>query len=207
MRKIAWHILPLVFLLYIVAFIDRANVAYAKLTMTVDLGFSEAVYGFGAGVFFIGYLVLEIPGALIVQRWGARWWITSHPGYLGHLYDPCRFRKHAGTSFFLLHSLPSGCAEAGFFPGIIVYLNQWFPTQYRARAMARFVVASPVALAIGGPIAAPILGMDAFGLAGWRWLFILEGVPAIVLGLLTPILMINKPQDATSGLARKSGTG
>jgi len=194
MHKIAWHILPLVFILYIVAFIDRANVSYAKLTMTVDLGFSEAVYGLGAGLFFIGYLVLEIPGALIVQKWGARWWIARiliSWGFctilVGFVQTPNQFYL---TRFLL------GCAEAGFFPGIIVYLNQWFPTQYRARAMARFVVASPVALAIGGPIAAPILGMDALGLQGWRWLFILEGLPAILLGILTPFLMINRPENA-----------
>jgi ACS family tartrate transporter-like MFS transporter len=187
-------VLPLVFLLYVAAFIDRANVAYAKLTMTIDLGFSEAVYGLGAGLFFIGYLVLEIPGALIVQRWGARWWMARIlitwgicTILVGFVNTPAQFYS---TRFLL------GCAEAGFFPGIIVYLNQWFPSQYRARAMARFVIASPIALAIGGPIAAPILGMDAFGLPGWRWLFILEGVPAILLGILTPFLMINRPQDA-----------
>jgi ACS family tartrate transporter-like MFS transporter len=194
MKKISWRVMPLVFLLYVVAFIDRANVAYAKLTMTVDLGFSEAVYGFGAGVFFIGYLVLEIPGALIVQKWGARWWMARIliswgicTILVGLVNTPTQFYV---TRFLL------GCAEAGFFPGVIVYLNEWFPTQYRARAMARFVVASPIALAIGGPIAGPILGMDALGLPGWRWLFILEGLPAILLGVLVPFIMINRPREA-----------
>lgn len=194
MKKIMRHIMPLVFLLYIVAFIDRANVAYAKLTMTVDLGFSEAVYGLGAGLFFIGYLVLEIPGALIVQRWGARWWMARILVTWGLCTILVGFVK-TPTQFYVTR-LMLGCAEAGFFPGIIVYLNQWFPNQYRARAMARFVVASPVALAIGGPLAGLILRMNAFGLPAWRWLFILEGLPAILLGILTPILMINKPQDA-----------
>lgn len=194
MRKITWRIMPLVFLLYVVAFIDRANVAYAKLTMTVDLGFSEAVYGLGAGLFFIGYLVLEIPGALIVQKWGARWWMARILISWGICTILVGF-VNTPTQFYVARFL-LGCAEAGFFPGIIVYLNEWFPTHYRARAMARFVVASPIALAIGGPIAGAILRMGALGLPGWRWLFILEGVPAIVLGILVPVIMTNRPRDA-----------
>ncbi|MBM3775163.1 MAG: MFS transporter [Acidobacteria bacterium] len=194
MKKIAWRILPLVFLLYVVAFIDRANVAYAKLTMTVDLGFSEAVFGLGAGIFFIGYLLLEVPGALIVQKWGARWWMARIlvswgicTILVGFVNTPNQFYV---TRFLL------GVAEAGFFPGVIVYLNEWFPNQYRARAMAKFIIASPIALTIGGPFAGALLQLDWFGMPGWRWVFIVEGVPAIVLGLLTPFLMTDRPRDA-----------
>lgn len=194
MRKISWRILPLVFVLYVVAFIDRANVAFAKLTMTVDLGFSEAVYGLGAGLFFLGYFVLEIPGALIVQRWGARWWIAR----ILVTWGICTILVglvHTPTQFYVTRFL-LGAAEAGFFPGIIVYLNQWFPSQYRARALARFVMASPIALMIGGPIAAPILKLNWLDLQGWRWVFILEGIPAIILGFVVLAIMTDRPANA-----------
>ena len=193
-RKIRRHILPLVFLLYVVAFLDRANVAYAKLTMSPELGFSEAVYGFGAGLFFVGYFLLEIPGALIVQRWGARRWIARIlftwglcTALVGLVHTPKQFYS---TRFLL------GAAEAGFFPGIIVHLNQWFPSEYRAGALARFIVASPIALAIGGPVAGPILKLKWLGLSGWRWLFIIEGVPAVVLAVVTLFLMTDSPGQA-----------
>src|SRR5262249_51103168 len=140
------------------------------------------------------YLVLEIPGALIVQKWGARWWMAR----ILITWGICTILVglvNTPTQFYVTRFL-LGCAEAGFFPGIIVYLNQWFPNRYRAGAMARFVVASPVALAIGGPLAGLILRMNTLSLPGWRWLFIIEGLPAILLGVLTPVLMINKPQDA-----------
>lgn len=194
MNKIRRRILPLVFLLYVVAFLDRANVAYAKLTMSPELGFSEAVYGFGAGLFFVGYFLLEIPGALIVQRWGARRWIARIlltwgfcTALVGLVHTPRQFY----AARFLL-----GAAEAGFFPGIIVYLNQWFPSEHRARAMARFIMASPIALAIGGPMAGPILKLKWLGLSGWRWVFILEGVPALVLGVVTLYVMTDSPSQA-----------
>jgi len=194
LRKVRRRILPFIFLLYVVAFLDRANVAYAKLSMSADLGFSEAVYGFGAGVFFVGYLLLEVPGALIVNRWGARRWfarILLSWGictlFVGFVQTPRQFY----FSRFLL-----GVAEAGFFPGVIVYLNQWFPPQYRARAVARFIMATPIALTIGGPISGLILQLDWFGLPGWRWVFILEGLPAIILGFVTWMYMTDRPNQA-----------
>jgi len=193
-RKAARHTLPLVFVMYLVAFLDRANVAYAKLTMSADLGFSEQVYGFGAGLFFIGYLFLEIPGALIVQRWGARRWIARIlltwgvcTALVGFVHTPHEFYL---ARFFL------GLAEAGLIPGVVVYLHEWFPSQYRAQALARFFMASTFALAIGGPIAGLILRIHWLGLPGWRWLFILEGIPAVVLAVVTITTMVDHPQQA-----------
>jgi len=194
MKKVRWRILPYVFLLYYVAFLDRANVAFAKLTMSADLGFSEAVYGFGAGVFFIGYLLLEIPGALIVERWGARRWLAR----ILVTWGICTMLVglvNTANQFYLTRFL-LGTAEAGFFPGIIIYLNHWFPSRHRARAVARLLMASPVALATGGPIAAIFLKWNYLDLPGWRWVFIAEGVPAIILGFVTLYVMTDRPQNS-----------
>src|SRR4029077_18070308 len=169
MRKIRQRILPLVFVMYGVAFLDRANVAYAKLTMSADLGFSAAVYGFGAGLFFVGYLVLEIPGALIVERWGGRRWFTRILISWGVCAVLVGFVKTA-TQFYVARFF-LGVAEAGLVPGVVVYLNQWFPSLYRARAMARFFMACNIALAIGGPISGWILKFNWLGKPGWRWVF------------------------------------
>lgn len=193
-RKASLRILPLVFIIYLVAFIDRANVAYAKLTMSADLGFSEQVYGFGAGLFFIGYLILEVPGALIVQRWGARLWIARILVSWGICTVIVGF-VHTPKQFYLAR-LFLGLAEAGLVPGVLVYLNEWFPAQYRARALARFFMASSFALAIGGPIAGLILPLEWWGIPGWRWLFILEGIPAILLAGVTLWIMVDRPRKA-----------
>lgn len=188
------RILPLVFAIYLVAFLDRANVAYAKLTMSGDLGFSERVYGFGAGLFFIGYLVLEIPGALIVQRWGARRWIARILATWGACTVLVGF-VHTSREFYLARFL-LGLAEAGLIPGVVVYLHEWFPEHYRARALGRFFIASSVALAIGGPIAGLILRLSWFHVPGWRWLFVLEGIPAVVLAIVTIFAMADRPHEA-----------
>ena len=193
-RKANHRILPLVFIIYLVAFLDRANVAYAKLTMSVDLGFSEKVYGFGAGLFFIGYLVLEIPGALIVQRWGARRWIARILATWG-MCTALVGSIHTAHQFYAARFL-LGLAEAGLVPGVLVHLHQWFPAQYRARALAKFFIASSVALAIGGPIAGLILRLDWWGIPGWRWLFVLEGIPAVLLSIVTLFAMADRPQQA-----------
>jgi len=194
-RKASRHILPLVFVIYLVAFLDRANVAYAKLTMSGDLGFSERVYGFGAGLFFVGYLVLEVPGALIVQRWGARSWIIRILASWGICTALAGF-IHTAHQFYLVRFV-LGLAEAGLVPGVLVYLHEWFPAQYRARALARFFMASAFALAIGGPIAGLILKVNWLGTPGWRWLFILEGIPALVLAVVSLFTMVDSPQQAT----------
>jgi ACS family tartrate transporter-like MFS transporter len=192
--KIARRLLPFLCLLYLAAYLDRANISFAKLPMTAALHFSEAVYGFGAGIFFLGYLLLEIPGALIVERWGARRWfarILTTWGLctmiVGFVKTPWQFY---GARFLL------GVAEAGFYPGIIVYLTHWFARGDRARAMAGFIVAIPVSLALGAPISAFILKLHWLGLPGWRWVFILEGLPAIVLGIVTLAFLTDNPQDA-----------
>ena len=193
-RKIAWRILPFVFVLYIIAYLDRAGVAYAKTTMMADQGFSEAVFGFGAGIFFVGYLLFEIPGALIVEHWSARLWIARIlitwglcAFVVGFVRTPAQFYA---ARFFL------GLAEGGFFPGIIVYLTHWFCARDRARAVAGFILAIPVSLSLGGPISALILRLDWFGFAGWRWVFMLEGLPAILLGVITLLFLTDHPQDA-----------
>ena len=193
-RKIARRLLPFLCLLYFSAYLDRANVAFAKLTMTADLHFSEAVYGFGAGIFFIGYLLLEIPGALIVERWGARRWfarILVSWGLctilVGFVKTPAQFY----SARFLL-----GIAEAGFYPGIIVYLTHWFARDDRARAMAGFIVGIPVSLVLGAPVSALVLRVHWLGLPGWRWVFILEGLPAIVLGVVTLFYLTDNPGEA-----------
>jgi MFS transporter, ACS family, tartrate transporter len=193
-RKIAWRILPFIFTLYIIASLDRANVAYAKLTMMADQGFSEAVFGFGAGIFFAGYLLFEIPGALIVERWSARRWfarILITWGLCAVLVGFIRTASQFYAARFFL-----GLAEGGFFPGIIVYLTHWFCARDRARALAAFILAIPVSLSLGGPISALILRLDWFGLAGWRWVFILEGLPAILFGVLALVYLTDHPREA-----------
>lgn len=193
-RKVAWRVLPLVFLLYIVAYLDRANVGFAKLRMAGELHFSEAVFGLGIGIFFIGYLLLEIPGAVLVERWSARKWfarILISWGFISSLTafvtTPMQFYV---ARFFL------GVAEAGFFPGIIVYFTHWFTAQDRTRALSGLVMAVPFSLAMGAPVSALLLDVNWLGLHGWQWMFILEGVPGVILGFVTLSCMTDRPRDA-----------
>jgi MFS transporter, ACS family, tartrate transporter len=193
-RKIARRILPFVFFLYVISYLDRANVAFAKLSMTKELGFSEAIFGFGAGIFFIGYLFLEIPGALIVERWSARKWIARILISWGACATLMGFIKtpfHFFAARFIL-----GLAEAGFFPGIIVYLTHWFTGRDRARAMAGFIVGVPFSLMFGAPISSFFLRLHWLGMSGWRWVFVLEGLPAIILGIVTWFYLTDHPRDA-----------
>ncbi len=193
-RKVAWRVLPLVFLLYIVAYLDRANVGFAKLRMAGDLKFSEETFGLGIGIFFIGYLILEIPGALVVERWSARKWfarILISWGVISALTALVR----TPTQFYLARFL-LGVAEAGFFPGIIVYFTHWFVAGERARALSGLIIAVPLSLALGAPVSAFLLDAHWLGLAGWKWLFIIEGLPAVVLGVVTLLAMTDRPRDA-----------
>ena len=193
-RKVAWRTLPLVFLLYIVAYLDRANVGFAKLRMSADLQFSEAVFGFGFGIFFIGYLILEIPGALLVERWSARKWfarILISWGFISALTAFVTTPMQFYVARFLL-----GVAEAGFFPGIIVYFTHWFTAQDRTRALSGLVMAVPFSLALGAPVSALLLDVNWFGLAGWKWMFIIEGIPAVILGFITLKWMTDRPRHA-----------
>lgn len=193
--KVARRILPFLLLLYIVGFLDRVNVAYAGLEMNRDLGFSDQVFGLGAGVFFLGYLLLAIPGALVVEHWSARRLISSLLVCWGFVTAATSL-VHTPTQFCAVRFL-LGAAEAGFFPGVIVYLTHWFPARDRAKAVAGFLIGIPIASIVGSPLAGFILGMHSLGLSGWRWLFILEGLPAILLGVITWFYLTDRPQDAS----------
>lgn len=193
-RRIARRLLPYLFLLYVIAFLDRMNVGAAALQMPSDLGFSNSVIGFGAGVFFIGYFLLEIPGALIVERWGARRWIARIMVSWGIITVLMAF-IHTARQFYIVRFLV-GAAEAGFFPGVIVYLTYWFRNQDRAKAVAVFYAANPLSYVIGSPIAGLLLGISWLGLRGWRWLFIIEGIPAVIFGVITIFYLTDWPQQA-----------
>lgn len=193
-RRIARRLLPFLFLLFVIAFLDRVNIAYAVLEMTRDLSFTYRVIGLGSGIFFIGYLVFEIPGCLIVERWSARKWFARIMVSWGLITMLTGFIHTAGQ-FYTVRVL-LGVAEAGFFPGIIVYLTHWFRAEDRAKAAAWFVTAIPVANIIGSPLAGWLLGVHWFGLAGWRWVFIVEGIPAVVFGVVTYFYLTDWPRDA-----------
>lgn len=192
--KITKRLMPFLILLFIMAYIDRVNVGYANLEMSKDLGFSPEVFGFGAGIFFIGYFILEIPGSLIVERWSARKWLARIIISWGILAVLMGFIENT-THFYIVRFL-LGLAEAGFFPGIIVYLSHWFRNRDRAKAVAMFMTALPFANIFGSPISGLILGVNWFGLAGWRWVFIIEGIPAVILGIVTIFYLTDKPKDA-----------
>jgi len=193
-RRISRRLLPFLFILYMVAFLDRMNVGVAALQMPQDLGFSEGAIGFGAGLFFVGYVLLEIPGALIAERWSARRWIARIMISWGVLTVLMAF-IHTARQFYAVRFLV-GAAEAGFFPAVIVYLTHWFRAGDRAKAVAGFYAAMPLSYVIGSPLAGILLGITWFGLRGWRWLFILEGIPAIVLGLVAVVYLSDWPRDA-----------
>jgi D-galactonate transporter len=193
-KRIAWRLLPFLFLLYIIAFLDRMNVSAAALQMPHDLGFNDKVVGLGAGMFFIGYLVLEIPGALIAERWSARRWIARIMISWGMITALMAF-IHTAREFYWVRFLV-GAAEAGFLPAVIVYVSHWFRNEDRAKAIAVFYAASPLSFVIGSPLAGLLLGISWLGLRGWRWLFILEGIPAVVFGVITIFYLTDWPREA-----------
>jgi ACS family tartrate transporter-like MFS transporter len=193
-RRVMRRLLPYLVFLYIIAYLDRVNVSYAALEMSNALGFTPEVYGFGAGIFFIGYFLLEIPGSIMVERWSARRWISRIMITWGAIAVLTGF-IHTATQFYWIRFL-LGMAEAGFFPGVIVYLSHWFRYEDRGKALALFVAAQPLAPAIGAPISGLVLGVNWFGLAGWRWLFILEGIPAIIFGVVTLFYLTDRPHQA-----------
>lgn len=193
-HRIAKRLLPFLFVLYVIAFLDRMNIGAAALQMPHDLGFSERVVGMGAGVFFLGYFLLEIPGALIVERWSARRWIARIMISWGLVTVLMAF-IHTPRQFYLVRFFV-GAAEAGFLPGVIVYLTHWFRYEDRGKAVAFFYAANPLSYVIGSPIAGLLLGLSWLGLRGWRWLFILEGIPAIVLGVITIFYLTDWPTQA-----------
>ena len=193
-RRISLRVIPYVFLLYIIAFLDRVNVGYAALQMTKDLGFSAEVFGFGAGIFFFGYVLLEIPGSVIVERWSARKWIARIMISWGILAIMMAFVR-TSTQFYWVRFL-LGAAEAGFFPGLIVYLGHWFRYEDRAKAVAMFMAAIPISNLLGSPISGLLLGVHWMNVAGWRWLFIIEGVPAVIFGVVTIYYLTDWPREA-----------
>jgi D-galactonate transporter len=192
--QIAWRLLPFLFLLYVANYLDRTNIAYATLGMKGDLGLTDSVFGTAAGIFFAGYFALQIPGALLVERWSARLLLAITLitwGFLTTLTGFVRTPTELYGARFLL-----GAAEAGFFPGVIVYLSHWFIYRDRAKAVGLFMSAIPVAYIFGGPLAGNILGIHWLGIPGWRWLFLLEGVPAIILGIATLFVLPDRPNEA-----------
>jgi ACS family tartrate transporter-like MFS transporter len=196
LAKVRRRLIPFLFLLYIVAYLDRVNVGFAALQMNQALGFSATTYGFGAGIFFISYVLFEIPSNVILARVGARLWIARIMITWGLVSSSMMFVRSA-SGFYTLRFL-LGLAEAGFFPGIIFYLTQWFPARERARTIAAFVTAVLIAGVVGGPISGALLSLHgAGGLAGWQWLFVLEGLPSVVLGLVVLRFLTERPEDAT----------
>jgi MFS transporter, ACS family, tartrate transporter len=193
-RRINRRLLPFLFLLYIIAFLDRINISFAGLDMTRELGFSDRVFGLGAGIFFAGYMLLEIPGTLLVELWSARKWIARIMISWG-LVAALTGLVHTAGQFYSARFI-LGMAEAGFFPGIIVYLTHWYRDQDRARALAIFASAIPVAQVIGAPLSGALLEIHWLGYSGWRWLLILEGGPAVLAGIAALYYLTDRPSDA-----------
>ena len=193
-RQVGWRLVPFLTLLYFVNFIDRVNVGFAALTMNEAIGLSPVVFGWGAGIFFLGYFLFEVPSNMALHRFGARRWIARIMVSWG-IVSAAMALAAGPTSFVILRFL-LGVAEAGFFPGIILYLTYWFPEASRARIVGAFMTAVPLSSVIGNPLSAFLLGFDGIGgIAGWRWLFILEGVPAILLGIAVWFYLPDRPAE------------
>ncbi len=192
--KLLWRLLPFLFLLYIVAFLDRINVGFAALQMQKQLGLNDKVYGLAAAIFFAGYFFFQLPSNLMLSRVGARRWIAVIMVAWGVISCSMALITTA-REFYVLRFL-LGVAEAGFFPGMILYLRSWFPRGARARAVAWFMTANPLAGVFGGPLSGALLGLHQFGIAGWQWLFVLEGLPAVVLAVVVFYTLKDHPQDA-----------
>jgi ACS family tartrate transporter-like MFS transporter len=193
-RKAAWRILPLLFCLYVIAYLDRANIGFAKLRMQDDLNFSETVFGIGVALFFVGYMFLEIPGALLVEHWSARKWFAR----ILVSWSACSMAMalvETPLQFYAVRFL-LGLAEAGFFPGVIVYFTHWFPRRDRARAMSVMLFGVPLSLALGARVSAVLLEQTWLDLTGWQWVFLVEGAPAVLLGAMLPFILPDRPRDA-----------
>ncbi len=195
-RKVTWRLLPTLFVCYVLAYLDRVNVGFAKLQMQTDLGFNDTVYGIGAGLFFIGYFLFEVPSNLILERVGARIWIARIMILWGLVSASTMFAR-GETTFYLLRFL-LGIAEAGFFPGVILYLTYWFTRVHRARMVAGFMTAITLSGVIGGPVSGWILSRfsGVAGLAGWQWLYLLEGLPSVAVGLFVLFRLDDGPSKA-----------
>src|SRR6202163_1306462 len=193
--RVSWRLLPLVAVAYCVAYIDRTNIAVAALTMNKDLGLSAYIYGWGAGIFFFSYFLFEIPSNLILERAGARLWIARIMITWGVVSGLTAFVT--GPTSFLVVRFLLGAAEAGFFPGMILYLTYWFPAEYRGRVISALCIAQPVANAVGSIVSAAILGMDGMlGFKGWQWIFIIEAIPAVLCAFWVIATMTDRPEIA-----------
>jgi D-galactonate transporter len=194
-RAISWRLIPFLVLAYFFSYLDRVNLGFAALTMNADLKFSPLVYAWGAGIFFIGYFIFEVPSNLALEKFGASRWIARIMVTWG-IISALMATVRGEMSFYVLRFL-LGVAEAGFFPGIILYLTYWYPAEYRARFLAAFAIAVPVSTVIGAPISGLLLGLDGtMGLRGWQWLFIIEGVPSVLLGIVTWFYLTDRPEKA-----------
>jgi MFS transporter, ACS family, tartrate transporter len=189
-----WRLMPFLFLLYIVAYLDRINVSFAVLQMRGQLGLSERVIGRAGGMFFLGYFLLQVPSNLVLEKFGVRRWISSLMIVWGVISCLMIFIR-GPVSFYAMRFL-LGAAEAGFFPGIIFYMKRWFPARARGRAVAWFMTANPLAGVVGSPISGALLGLHSAGLSGWQWMFLIEGLPAVVLGVVVFYTLTDHPQEA-----------
>jgi ACS family tartrate transporter-like MFS transporter len=194
MRRIGWRLVPLLILAYFISFLDRVNVGFAAIQMNKDLGFSATIYGWGAGVFFLGYFLFEVPSNLALERYGARRWIARIMATWG--VASALMALVSGPWSFTFFRFLLGAAEAGFFPGIILYLTYWFPSEYRARIVGVFMIAIPISSFLGSPVSGALLHIEAWGLRGWQWLFILEGLPAVLMAAAILWVLPDKPSDA-----------
>lgn len=195
LRRVSWRIVPLIMLLYFIAYIDRVNIGFAALNMKQDLGFSASILGFGAGIFFWGYFLCEVPSNIALHRFGARKWIARIMFSWGVISGAMAFVQ-GPLSFYVIRFL-LGAAEAGFFPGIILYLSYWFPARRRAGITALFMAAAPISTALGSPISAALLEMHGYlGLHGWQWMFLIEAFPALLLGGVVFFCMTDRPEQA-----------
>ncbi|MET0705480.1 MAG: MFS transporter [Tardiphaga sp.] len=195
-RAISWRLIPFLVLAYFLAYLDRVNLGFAALTMNAELNFSPTIFAWGAGIFFIGYFIFEVPSNIALEKFGASRWIARIMVSWG-IISALMAVVSGPWSFYTLRFL-LGVAEAGFFPGIILYLTYWYPAEYRARFLAAFAIAVPVSTVIGAPVSGMLLGLDGMmGLKGWQWLFIIEGIPSVVLGVVTWFYLTDKPSQAT----------
>ena len=196
MRRVSWRLLPFLLLAYLISYIDRVNIGFASLQMNKAVGIDPKTYGLGAGIFFIGYFIFEVPSNLALERFGARTWIARIMITWG--ICSAAFALIGGPTSFLALRFLLGAAEAGFFPGVILYITYWYPAHYRAIIVGIFMVAIPVAGLIGSPVSGAILYMDGtLGLAGWQWIFLLEAAPAVLLGAAAFVWLTDRPEHAS----------
>jgi ACS family tartrate transporter-like MFS transporter len=196
LRQISRRFIPLLMIAYVVSYLDRVNVGFAALTANHDLGLTPVMYGWGAGIFFLGYFVAEFPSNLILERVGARMWIARIMLTWG-IFAACMALITGPLSFYTMRFL-LGVAEAGFFPGVLLFLTYWFPIRYRARYIGIFMIGIPLSSLIGAPVSGMLLGLDGLlGLQGWKWLYIIEAMPAILIGVLVWFILTDRPAKAT----------